>query len=305
MKKTILIFIPIILFLFSCQTDNSPLSAELVSLEKEVDATPTPENIKKLVNQYKSYIQANPDDSEWNGRLSYRAASRSLQTNNISGAVKMLDDAIKNYSSSSATPNNLYLLAETYKNKFKQTAIADNYYQALAEGFPNSEYASKAKEKSTSKKSLAELAAEAKTALFADTTQVRINPRKAKNLIDIYKLYTSVLPNDPKTPQYLYETYDIANSVRMYRDAAHASEKLYTQYSDYEKAPTAMFLTAFIYENNLNDLEKAESIYKDFIAKYPNDDFANDAQVALENLGTPADEMLKNIQEKNKAQGER
>ena len=183
-------------------------------------------------------------------------------------------------------------------------AEADTYYQALVEGFPSNEYATKAKELIKKPKTLEELAQVAKDDLFSDSTEVRINAVKARKLIELYKLYTSVLPNSPKTPQFLYETYDIANSVRMYRDAANASEKLYTKYPDYEKAPTAMFLTAFIYENNLIELDKAGTIYKEFIAKYPNDDFANDAQVALDNLGTPADEMLRNIQEKNKTQVE-
>lgn len=303
MKKIIFLLIPVCLFLFSCEAD-SPLPSELVSLEKEVEKTPTPENIKKLTGEYIAYVQDNPEDAEWNGRLYYRAASRSLQGNNVSAAIKYLSDAVRMYPESSATPNNLYLLAETYKNKFKQQPLADMYYQALVEGFPNHEYAAKSKANMKQQKTLGDRALEAKTALYADTTQIRIDARKAKKLIDIYGLYTSVLPDADNTPQYLYETYDIANSVRMYKDAALASEKLYTNYPDFEKAPTAMFLTAFIYENNLNDLEKAEIIYKKFIAQYPKDEFANDAQVALENLGTPADQMLKNIQEKNRAKEE-
>lgn len=290
------------LFLFSCQSD-SPLPKELISLEKKVDESPTPQNIKELVGAYVAYTTDNPEDAEWNGRLLYRAASRSLQASNVSGTVKYLGEAIKSYPESSATASNLFLLAETYKNKFKQPAMADAYYQALIEGFPNNEYVEKAKANIKVQKTLEERAIEAKTALFADTTQVRIDPRKARKLIDAYKLYTGILPSSPKTPQFLYETYDIANSVRMYKDAASASEKLYTKYPDFDKAPTAMFLTAFIYENNLKDLEKAEAIYKKFIAQYPNDAFANDAQVALDNLGMPADQMLKNIQEKSKAQG--
>lgn len=302
MKKIIFLLVPISLFLFSCGTD-SPLPNEIVSLEKEVDKTPTPENIKKLTGEYIAYIKDHPEDEEWNGRLSYRAASRSLQGNNNSAAIRYLEDAVRAYPKSSATPNNLYLLAETYRNKFKQEALADRYYQALIEGFPNHEYAAKSKENIKKQKTLNERAVEARAALYADTSQVRLDPRKAKKLVDIYGLYTSILPNEANTPQYLYETYDIANSVRMYKDAAAASEKLYTEYPDFEKAPTAMFLTAFIYENHLRDLEKAEAIYKKFIAQYPNDSFAKDAQGALDNLGLPADQMLKNILEKANKEG--
>lgn len=300
MKKSIFILLPIFLFLFSCQNDSAEVK-EIKTLEASADESPTAENILNLVNKYKEYIKNNPEDDEWNGRYSYRAAYRMLQNNNGGEAIRLLNDAVKQYGSSSATPNNLFLIAETYREKFKQQAPADTYYQALIEGFPNHEYTEKAKANIKKNKSMDELIQDAKAALFADTTQVRVDPRKAKTLVDLYRLYTNVLPDSPNTPQYLYDTYDIANSVRMYRDAALASEKLYTKYPDFEKSSTAMFLTAFIYENNLRDLDKAKAIYTDFLTKYPNDDFANDAQVALDNLGTPADEMLKNIQEQNKA----
>jgi TolA-binding protein len=300
MKKSIFILLPLFLFLFSCQNDSVEVK-EIKTLEAAADKSPTSENIASLVFKYKEYIKNNPEDEEWNGRYSYRAASRHLQNNNGGEAIRLLNDAVKQYGSSSATPNNLFLMAETYREKFKQQATADTYYQALIEGFPNHEYATKAKANIKKSKSLDDQIQDAKTALFSDTTQVRVDPRKAKTLVDLYRLYTNILPDSPNTPTYLYETYDIANSVRMYRDAAQASEKLYTKYPDFEKSSTAMFLTAFIYENNLRNLDKAEAIYKAFLAKYPNDDFANDAQVALDNLGTPADEMLKNIQEKNKA----
>lgn len=303
MKKSIFILLPIFLFLFSCESD-SPEVKEIKTLEATADKSPTSENINNLVNKYKEYIKNNPEDEEWNGRYSYRAAYRVLQNNNGGEAIRLLNDAVKQYGSSSATPNSLFLLAETYRGKFKQQAPADTYYQALIEGFPNHEYAEKAKANMKKSKSLDELIADAKTALFSDTTQVRVDPRKAKTLVDLYRLYTNILPDSPNTPQYLYETYDIANSVRMYRDAALASERLYTKYPDFEKSSTAMFLTAFIYENNLRDLDKAKEIYTAFLAKYPNDDFANDAEVALKHLGTPADEMLKNIQEKNKSNNE-
>lgn len=300
MKNIILALLSAVLFLASCSND-SPLVKEIKSLESAVDTAPTSDNILQLVSKYQEYIKDNPEDAEWNGRYSYRAASRQLQSGNISNAVKYLDDAVKLYGSSSAAPNAIFLLAETYKTKLKQMGLADTYYQALIEGYPNHEYAAKAKENIKNSIPLETQINATKDNIFTDSTKTKVDPRKARQLTELYKLYASVLPNSPKTPEFLYNTYNVANSARMYRDAANAAEKLYKSYPEYEKAPTAMFLTAFVYENNLKNIDKAETIYTEFLSKHPNNEFAASAKVALENLGKPADEMLQNIRDKNKS----
>lgn len=300
MKKILFLLLPVLFILQSCSSD-SPIQREIAALENAIDKEASPEKIKELIGKYKEYINTNPEDEEMNGRYSYRAASRHLQSNNPSAAIKLLDDAIKIYGSSSITPNNLFLLANTYGTKFKQAALADTYYQALLEGFPDNEYAEKAKGLIKKSKSLDTKINEIKDDIFTDSTQTRVDPRKARKLTELYKLYCSVLPDAPNTPEYLYNTYNVANSARMFNDAAFAAERLYKKYPSHEKAATAMFLSAFVYENNLRDLDKAKVIYGEFIKKHPNNEFTSSAKVALENLGKPADEMLKNIQQQNQS----
>lgn len=300
MKNIIFLLLSTVLILTSC-SNETPLVKEIKSLESEVDASPSSDNILQLITKYQEYIKENPDDTEWNGRYSYRAAARQMQAGNTSSAVKYLDDAVKLYGTSSAAPNAIFLLAETYKNKLKQVGLADTYYQALIEGYPNNEYAAKAKENIKNSIPLEDQINATKDNIFTDSTKTKVDPRKARQLTELYKLYSSVLPDSPKTPEYLYNIYSVANSARMYRDAANAAEKLYKSYPDYEKAPTAMFLTAFVYEESFKDTLKAGAIYKEFLSKHPNNEFAPSAKVALENLGKPADEMLQNIRDKNKS----
>jgi len=298
MKKILFLLLPILIVLQSCSSDSS-LQKEIKALENVVDNETSPEKVRELITKYTEYINTNPEDEEMNGRYAYRAASRHLQTNNPSAAIKILDDAVKTYGSSSITPNNLFLIANTYGTKFKQAAVADTYYQALVEGFPSNEYAEKAKGLIKKSRSLETKINDIKDDIFIDSTQTRVDPRKARNITELYKLYCGVLPDSPNTPQFLYNTYNIANSARMFKDAAFAAERLYKKYPNHEKAATAMFLSAFVYENELRDLDKAKSIYEEFIKKHPNNEFASSAEVALANLGKPADEMLKNIQQQN------
>ncbi len=299
MKNRVFIFIAVCsMALFSCQNESG-LSGEIAKLEKEVESSPTVDGVNNLVTKYNQYIKENPDDAEWNGRYLYRAAAKQLQTNNLRGTVQFLNDGIKRFGTSSATPNSIYLLAETYKNKFRQTDQAEVYYQALVEAYPSNPYAEKAKGNLKDSKTLSERIEVIKSDIYMDSTQTRVNPNKARNLVDMYMLHASLLPDHPKSPMYLYDTYEIANSVRMFRDAAAACEKLYKDYPEHEKAPTALFLTGYLYENELKDMDKAKNLYTTFLEKYPENEFAKSAKFALDNLGIPPDQLLEKLKKNN------
>ncbi|MEZ4925598.1 MAG: tetratricopeptide repeat protein [Saprospiraceae bacterium] len=85
-------------------------------------------------------------------------------------------------------------------------------------------------------------------------------------------------------------------SIELYRKVAEGAP-------DNKKAPTALFMIGFVYENDLNDLEKAKQVYETFLDKYPNDpDFADDAQMALKNLGKSPEELIKEFEQNQPAQ---
>ena len=69
------------------------------------------------------------------------------------------------------------------------------------------------------------------------------------------------------------------------------------------KAPTALFMMGFIYENDLGDLNKAKETYQTFLNRYPNDpDYADDAQNALKFLGKSPEEIIREFEKKNARQ---
>ncbi len=83
------------------------------------------------------------------------------------------------------------------------------------------------------------------------------------------------------------------------------SVELYAKLADgmpqHPKAPTALFMLGFVYENDLADLPKAKSIYESFLQKYPNDpDFADDAQTALKMLGKTPEEIIREFEQRNR-----
>ncbi len=287
--------LPLFCFLLSCETAGN--QGEIDALEKKVEADPNLKNINELVGKYEEYIKTNPDDVEMNGRYLYRAASKRYQAKNMQAVTRYLQRGITEFAGSSVTPNSLLLLSNTYKDQFKNAELADFYAAALKQAYPNHENAAKVESKNT----MDDLIAANRNSMFTDSTNTRLNPAVARKLVGMYGTYASVLPKDAKTPEYLYSVYEIANSSRLFADAAKACEKLYKNYPDYEKSSTAMFLTGYLYENELRDLDKAKGIYTEFLSKYPKHDFADDAEFALANLGKSPDQILKELQEKNKA----
>jgi len=74
-----------------------------------------------------------------------------------------------------------------------------------------------------------------------------------------------------------------------------------SMYPNDVKSAMCLFFTAYIYENMLRNLDKAQELYILFIEKYPHHDFANDAQMALNNLGKTPEQMVKEFEKKKHA----
>ncbi len=70
-------------------------------------------------------------------------------------------------------------------------------------------------------------------------------------------------------------------------------KKTYTEYPESPLAPNALFMTAFIQANELNKSELAKENYNEFLKRFPNNELAFSAKAELENLGVPAEEILK------------
>ena len=74
---------------------------------------------------------------------------------------------------------------------------------------------------------------------------------------------------------------------------------MYKISASFYKAPECLFLKAFVFENQLNNLKDAEILYKEFIASYPNHPLTDDAVASLEYLGKSPEELVRMFQEKN------
>ena len=58
------------------------------------------------------------------------------------------------------------------------------------------------------------------------------------------------------------------------------------------QAPKVMFMLAFLYNNELNQIDSAKKYYELFLASYPGDELAPSAKFELETLGMGPEELL-------------
>lgn len=153
----------------------------------------------------------------------------------------------------------------------------------------------------TSKKDDVEKITALENALFSDDGNMS-NMQKAMALTDEYIYFADQHPQDSMAPEYLFKAADIAMNVNKGELAVNLYDRILTNYPEFRKAPECLFLKAYVYENNLGDLEKAEIYYQEFIDKYPDNDFADDAEISIQNLGKSPEELIREFEEKMKAQ---
>lgn len=121
----------------------------------------------------------------------------------------------------------------------------------------------------------------------------------APELIRLMSEYVSKNPTDTVCASYLFKSGDISRGLGKMDDAIKYWQNLCEKYPEHKRAPDALFLQAFTYENDVKDLEKAKNLYEEFLQKYPTHPFAENIPVILANLGKSPEELIEAFKQKN------
>jgi len=303
MKYQYLIAITALFILPSCQSEQDKAQAQVTGLEQQIDADPTTEKAQELLAAYQDYLARFPDDAEAAPRYLYRAAALQYRMNRFSGAIASLTQAIKGYYDSPHTSKSTIFLGDIYQDKLNNEDNAITVYQALIRAFPDSEDSKKAHEKlPEGVVSLEQRIQDMGARMFDDSTG-RIEYRIANNYISSAELYALIMPRSEEAPDMLYKAAEVCRTIRSFEKALELYVQVNEQYPDNKRAPQALFMRAFTLDYDLRQLEEARALYEKFIADYPNDDFADDAQVLLDNLGKDEEEIIRSFTEKEEQGG--
>jgi len=127
-----------------------------------------------------------------------------------------------------------------------------------------------------------------------------IKPEDALKLAKYYNAYANNNKLDELSPSYLFKAADIYMNMNEAKDAINCFDLLMTNYPKNDKAISSLFLKAFVYEDQLADYVNAEKYYIMFLEKYPDSDFADDAQISLNNLGKTPEQLIEEFENMNK-----
>ena len=130
---------------------------------------------------------------------------------------------------------------------------------------------------------------------------VNFNKQKADSLLSLYEAFIKDNPDDSLAPGFLFKAANIVMNSGDGQRALNLFDQYLKNYPDKPKASMCLFFKAFIYENIMQNLDKARETYLLFINKYPSDDFTKDAKMAIMNLGKTPDMLVQEFEAKNKA----
>jgi outer membrane protein assembly factor BamD (BamD/ComL family) len=136
---------------------------------------------------------------------------------------------------------------------------------------------------------------EKEDALFAENDGL-VDKEKALELVDMYVNYTDSYPQDSMAVEYLFKGAEFCLNLGEGQRAISLYDRVINEYPDFRKVPECLFLKGYVYENYLGDLENARAIYLEFIETYPDNEFADDAQVSIQNLGKSPEELIKEFE---------
>ena len=113
--------------------------------------------------------------------------------------------------------------------------------------------------------------------------------------IATFSKYAEENPEAADAAEYLFKAVEV--SINTKQDAQQNIElvnRLVTNYPEFDKNPVALFMLAtFVYDEQLHDLDKAREAYQQIIDNYPENPFANDAAIAITQLGMTPEELIR------------
>jgi tetratricopeptide (TPR) repeat protein len=124
-----------------------------------------------------------------------------------------------------------------------------------------------------------------------------IDQSRVDELISVYISYARSYPQDSLSPGYLFRAADVAMTTNRSNQAINLYQRIREEYPAYRKVPEALFLEGYVFENYLGRLDKAKAIYEEFLEKYPDNDFATDAEISLKYLGKSPEELIEIFQQ--------
>lgn len=134
-------------------------------------------------------------------------------------------------------------------------------------------------------------------ALNEDTNSV--NQQLAANLMEAYAIYGERFSSYEGAADRMFKAGELAMGLGHKVQAIKYFDKVYNDFKDYEKRPYALFMKAFVLENQAMEYDRAKETYEIFLEEFPNHAMADDAQYSILNMGKSPEELIKEFEKRD------
>lgn len=131
-----------------------------------------------------------------------------------------------------------------------------------------------------------------------------VDRAKALELVDLYVAFADKYPDDSMAVEYLFKGAEFCLNLGEGQRSIDLYNRVMQDYPDFRKVPECMFLKGYVYENYLGDLDMARAIYTEFLNTYPDNEFADDAEISIQNLGKSPEELIQQFEQQQQANPE-
>lgn len=277
-------FFCMVAFSIAACRENKTTKDSIARLEKTAPADMTAAQSDSLIQLYLAAAQEMPEDHSANWNYLLKAARLQYSKKEVQAAVGTADRAFREH----GTGQPLTELARWYALLWRDYTHKDPQATRMS----------------------AEQVVQVST--FLETQQVWIDSAlmsldrqmgspvvhdkaAAQQFIAVAETYADLTrdKNPDKSIDLLLKAAGLAKTIEQPERALELYQEVVKNGNKHAKTPTALFMMAFVYENDLNNLSKAKSLYEQFLRDYPNDpDFADDAKMALKMLGKSPEEII-------------
>lgn len=283
----------------ACKNEGgASTDAETKALETAFEKDASNENFEKLISKYLEFIKKSGPNTEANQSLLLKAANASEKASKPAQQVIFLNNLVRDYPDRADSKDNILKMVNLLAQIDKKGA-SDVMALAFIKANPSDSRGAELKRNLPNIASAEEYILEIGKAIFADTVK-GFSETSAHAYVDACEAFALALPKDPEAPEYINKAAEISNALKTYEKSFSLYDWLSSKYPEHKRGQMALFMKAFLFDESLKDVENAKKYYQEFITKFPNHEFAKQAQLLMENLGKSQDEVLKNLQEKAK-----
>lgn len=219
------------------------------------------------------------------------AIAANLRADNPHQAKDILMNILYHFDVKSHVTN----LVPWFVQESKDAAVLNNFDNGLKGAFlysyPDDPYSSKL----SSTKSITDQLNE-KEDLINHPDFNRLSLRDAQDYIELSEAWMLLAPKDEHAASNLIKAANLAKTIPgLSKRSIELYDWVLDKQPNHPKAPQVMFLKAFTLDNDIKDYNAAANAYAAFIKKYPDHEFAEQAQLLMDNLGKSDEELFEII----------